>query len=295
MAKKLAVILSKDRAGQTEHEHLEKKILAGLEGRQDLKVTVLPHLYDLSNDGPGMQFLRSVEGDLVILTWLYPRSAYWVLAANGIQGSLGPTFSLAEEPDAPAASDERTIWSLDLRSENRPEPYLKEIDRIASLVVEPVAVAAHEANGKSQFVDESALPRWYPVIDFSRCGDCLECLNFCLFGVFGVDDDGRPMVEQPDACRPGCPACSRICPEGAIMFPQHNDPAIAGDPERSRKELKLDLSQLFRGADPREIAEAERKRALQRQHPRQPDGSTPDGPAAESLDNLVDRIDDMDL
>jgi len=261
MIEKLPVVLSQDRAGRPEHEHLEKEILAGLEGRHDLKVTVLPHLYDLSQDGPGVQFLRSVEDDMVILTWLYPRSAFWVLDANGIHGSLGPTFSLTEEIDAAAAVGKRTMWCLDLRNESRAEPYLKEIDRIASLLVEPAAVASRAANGKPQFVEEAAEPRWYPVVDYSRCGGCLECLDFCHFGVFAAGEGGRPVVEHPDACRPGCPACSRICPQGAIMFPHHGDPAIAGDPELSLKNLNLDLSRLSQAADPRRIAESERKRA----------------------------------
>ena len=63
------------------------------------------------------------------------------------------------------------------------------------------------------------------------------------------------LIEQPDSCRAGCPACSRICPEGAIMFPQHSDPAIAGDAEASLAGMKLDLSQLF-GADPAALAAA---------------------------------------
>jgi NAD-dependent dihydropyrimidine dehydrogenase PreA subunit len=132
------------------------------------------------------------------------------------------------------------------------------------------------------------------VIDFSRCGNCLECLNFCLFGVFGTDADERPIVEQPDACRSGCPACSRICPEGAIMFPQHGDPAIAGDPHISPKDLKLDLSQLFRDSDPLQIAEAERRRALEERE-RLAAKKPSDAPRKGELDDLVDRIDDMDL
>ena len=90
----------------------------------------------------------------------------------------------------------------------------------------------------------------------------MECLNFCLFGVYSLGEEDAILVEQPDACRNGCPACSRICPEGAIMFPQHKDPAIAGDPKASRKGLKLDLSQLFGGANPAQLAAAERNRAL---------------------------------
>src|SRR5262245_34110763 len=28
---------------------------------------------------------------------------------------------------------------------------------------------------------------WFPVIDYDRCTNCMQCLSFCLFGVYGVD------------------------------------------------------------------------------------------------------------
>jgi NAD-dependent dihydropyrimidine dehydrogenase PreA subunit len=86
--------------------------------------------------------------------------------------------------------------------------------------------------------------RWYPVIDYSRCTNCLECIDFCLFGVYGMDRQETILVEQPDNCRLGCPACSRVCPENAIIFPQHKAPTIAGSPEIGGS-MKIDLSQLF--------------------------------------------------
>ena len=72
--------------------------------------------------------------------------------------------------------------------------------------------------------------RWYPVIDGGRCIHCGHCLQFCLFGVY-EEDAGRVLVRHPDRCKPGCPACSRICPHGAIIFPLYRkDEAIAGAP-----------------------------------------------------------------
>ena len=79
-------------------------------------------------------------------------------------------------------------------------------------------------------IDEEPGRRWYPVIDYSRCTNCMECIDFCLFGVYGVDKVETILVEQPDNCRKGCPACSRVCPENAIIFPQHKTPTIAGAP-----------------------------------------------------------------
>ena len=40
-----------------------------------------------------------------------------------------------------------------------------------------------------------------PVIDRNRCTNCMECIDFCLFGVYGVDQDDRILVELPDNCR----------------------------------------------------------------------------------------------
>ena len=114
-------------------------------------------------------------------------------------------------------------------------------------------------------MDEHPQRRWYPVIDYSRCTNCMECIDFCLFGVYGVDRGETILVEQPDNCRKGCPACSRVCPENAIMFPQHKTPAIAGAPVDAGG-FKIDLSKLFgapeRDEDPTEAAARERNEQL---------------------------------
>jgi len=107
--------------------------------------------------------------------------------------------------------------------------------------------------------------RWYPVIDYSRCTNCMECIDFCLFGVYGVDKVETILVEQPDNCRKGCPACSRVCPENAIIFPQHKTPTIAGA-DVVAGSLKIDLSKLFgapeTGESPEQAAIRERDEQL---------------------------------
>jgi len=102
--------------------------------------------------------------------------------------------------------------------------------------------------------DDEAARRWYPVIDYSRCTNCMECIDFCLFGVYGVDKVETILVEQPDNCRKGCPACSRVCPENAIIFPQHKTPTIAGA-DVVAGSLKIDLSKLFGAPETGESAE----------------------------------------
>ena len=62
---------------------------------------------------------------------------------------------------------------------------------------------------------------WFPVIDYDRCTNCMQCLSFCLFDVYGVSTDGKIQVQNQDNCKTDCPACSRVCPEVAIMFPKY--------------------------------------------------------------------------
>jgi len=89
-----------------------------------------------------------------------------------------------------------------------------------------------------EYLQETPPPRWYPVIDDSQCTACLECVNYCLFGVYAIGPDSRPFVDQPDACRDGCPACARVCPSRAIMFPLYEDQSIAGFTQESTDDLK---------------------------------------------------------
>jgi NAD-dependent dihydropyrimidine dehydrogenase PreA subunit len=154
-------------------------------------------------------------------------------------------------------------------------------------------------------IDEQPARRWYPVIDYTRCTNCMECLDFCLFGVYGVDKQDTILIEQPDNCRKGCPACSRVCPENAIIFPQHKTPAIAGSDERAGV-LKIDLSKLFgggEGADALTMAANERDEQLMLAGrtavgmtvgmPQRQTGKTA-GPK-DDLDNLLDQLDALDL
>jgi NAD-dependent dihydropyrimidine dehydrogenase PreA subunit len=305
MSSRFTVIISQARGRPSSRQGLQRDLADALADWPSIDVVTLPHLYDLVPDGPAIQHLRSLAGDMIVLSWLYPRAAFWVLDANGVKGRMGGTSFFPEEemetgPEAPAEAPgnvpDRTIWCLDLRQFDQVEPVLEEIQRIATEAIgEPVASpAAHQAGAAAREtrLQESTRFRWYPVIDYSRCGNCLECLNFCLFGVFGLDRSERLVVEQPDACRDGCPACSRVCPSHAIMFPQHDSPAIAGDPEASAGEFNLDLVQLLGTASAAELAAAERDRALAEKAKKPP---TKKPAQNDDLDQLVDELDEMDL
>lgn len=92
---------------------------------------------------------------------------------------------------------------------------------------------------------------WFPVIDPTRCTNCMQCLSFCLFDVYGVSTDNTLRVENPANCKVNCPACSRVCPDVAIMFPKYHAGPIDGGPvsdaDVTREKMKVDISALLGG------------------------------------------------
>ena len=90
-----------------------------------------------------------------------------------------------------------------------------------------------------------------PVIDYDRCTNCMQCLSFCLFDVYGVDADKRIQVQNNDNCKTNCPACSRVCPEVAIMFPKYSSGPINGEVVKQedvdRESMKVDITSLLGG------------------------------------------------
>jgi NAD-dependent dihydropyrimidine dehydrogenase PreA subunit len=92
---------------------------------------------------------------------------------------------------------------------------------------------------------------WFPVIDYQRCTNCMQCLSFCLFDVYAVSPDGKITVRNQSNCKTDCPACSRVCPEVAIMFPKYRHGPINGEEVNSedvrREAMKVDISALLGG------------------------------------------------
>ena len=92
---------------------------------------------------------------------------------------------------------------------------------------------------------------WFPVIDYDRCTNCMQCLSFCLFNVYGVTPDSKITVQNENNCKTDCPACSRVCPEVAILFPKYKAGPINGDEihedDVRREAMKVDISALLGG------------------------------------------------
>jgi Pyruvate/2-oxoacid:ferredoxin oxidoreductase delta subunit len=92
---------------------------------------------------------------------------------------------------------------------------------------------------------------WFPVIDYQRCTNCMQCMSFCLFDVYGVSKEGKIQVQNQSNCKTDCPACSRVCPEVAILFPKYRFSPISGDEVNAedvrREAMKVDISALLGG------------------------------------------------
>ena len=342
---KLTVVLSQSQGKNPAKRGLEEAIVAALIMEPGVETAVVPHLVDLNAEHTGRLFLESTPGDLVVLTWLFPRAAFWILDRDGIKGQYGesqlkpPADDEEEEQSEPAppkgigALDvpDRHIYCLDLRDFKNHQPYVDEVRRIAQECLDRreakqrAKAAANPAlvqlglelvaNGKPKpeaaplFTPEALLTqpdrRWYPVVDYSRCTNCMECIDFCLFGVYGVDDLGRLNVENQDNCKKGCPACSRVCPEQAIIFPDYKTAAIAGAPVGQVSGLKIDLSKLFGGDVQDALAQAvlERDRELVNDGraavgtavgiPKRQEGKAP--APKDDLDKLMDSLDSLDI
>src|SRR5689334_3089129 len=333
---RLTVVLSQAQGKNPTKRALEESITAALILEPGLDVSIVPYLYDLDAEHTGRLFLESVGGDMVVLAWMFPRAAFWVLDRDGIKGHFGESQLKSANADedeedgepAPARGigavgvPDRHIYCLDLRDHADFQVYVEEVRRIAAECRarrEAQSAASQKAPAlvqlgqmareepKAAFAPEQLLAqpgrRWYPVIDYSRCTNCMECLDFCLFGVYGVDRLDRLIVENQDSCKRGCPACSRVCPEHAIMFPDYKTPAIAGAPVGNISGLKIDLSKLFGGGDALTMAAQERDRELvadgrqavglsigipkrQADKPKEP---------KDDLDKLMDALDELEI
>src|SRR5205823_7251671 len=88
---RLTVVLSQAQGKDPRKRALEESLVAALIMESGLDVSVIPHLYDLGPDHTGRLFLESVGGDMLVLSWLFPRAAFWVLDRDGIKGHWGET------------------------------------------------------------------------------------------------------------------------------------------------------------------------------------------------------------
>ena len=122
---------------------------------------------------------------------------------------------------------------------------------VEGLDAETIVRGLDELHARTSTTPRQKWKPWFPVIDYSRCTNCMQCLTFCLFDVYGVSKDKKIEVRNPTNCKTDCPACSRVCPEVAILFPKYKGGPINGDVVREadlqREKMKVDISALLGG------------------------------------------------
>lgn len=172
-----------------------------------------------------------------------------------LEKGYGVTRSLPEGPVSRTESG--TLLVLGRFGGQQPHPsgeagetvrvHFRDVEGLGTAeVLETVEAVRAEAHGAKP----APWKPWFPVIDYDRCTNCMQCLSFCLFGVYGVRE-GTIQVQNHNLCKTDCPACSRVCPEVAILFPKYRSGPINGDEinaeDLRREAMKVDISALLGG------------------------------------------------
>ena len=113
---------------------------------------------------------------------------------------------------------------VDIRNSN-PEDVLSQFPLLTeSLESQDIESLEEEIQ---RFPIENGTDAWYPVLDKTKCIECGKCHDFCLFGVYTIENK-RVKVVKPQNCKNNCPACARMCPSKAIIFPKYEKSPING-------------------------------------------------------------------
>ena len=193
-------------------------------------------------EGTGSKPLEPTQRHELVSTLLLKGYAVTVVrAGSGVTEIRGGTLVvLGQFHDTPPQTAEGQSGAVTIHFRN--------IDGLAA------AQAVEQVDG---IRNEQKMPKpgswkpWFPVIDYDRCTNCMQCLSFCLFDVYGVSADKKIQVQNNNKCKTDCPACSRVCPEVAILFPKYRHGPINGDVVSSddmrREAMKVDISALLGG------------------------------------------------
>jgi len=182
-----------------------------------------------------------------------------------LEKGFAVTATRGDRPMAPADTSSAIVFGR--FESDAPQFDGARIQDISGFSPEKLADVVETARAEVNAAKHGEWKPWFPVIDYDRCTNCMQCLSFCLFGVYGVDQESRLQVQNQDNCKTNCPACSRVCPEAAIMFPKYKAGPINGDTvsdaDLNREKMKIDISALL-GGDVYEMLRARSEKAKSR-------------------------------
>lgn len=125
------------------------------------------------------------------------------------------------------------------------EDILADLQTIAQTTADELSGLAGFRKQIAEFPVEDGTDAWYPVIDKIRCTECGKCHDFCLFGVYTVEDK-KVRVLQPQNCKNNCPACARMCPSQAVIFPKYDKSPINGGTEVEEAFNPNEMDEVYR-------------------------------------------------
>lgn len=96
----------------------------------------------------------------------------------------------------------------------------------------------------TSYTPQTGADAWYPVLDKERCTECGKCHDFCLFGVYTTANK-QVKVVNPQNCKNNCPACARMCPSKAIIFPKYEKSPINGGLEDEEQFNPQEMDMLY--------------------------------------------------
>ncbi len=222
MTKKVRIIFCRCAYGGILPQDVKERVLSGLKASGVAFEQVADLCELVARRDPKLGELA--QGDEIRVAACFPRAVRGLFAAAGVELAI----------EAGRVGNMRT----------------ESADAVVRSMVEGVEPFTPAGDGAVAPVLGQWKP-WFPVIDYGRCTNCMQCLSFCLFDVYGVSAGGKLQVAKPANCKTDCPACSRVCPEVAIMFPKYKAGPINGaeiDPAEVRREaIKVDISGLLGG------------------------------------------------
>lgn len=81
-----------------------------------------------------------------------------------------------------------------------------------------IAESVESARALTSAVKQGDWKPWFPVIDYDRCTNCMQCLSFCLFGVYGVDAGQKFRCRTTTTARPTAPPARASVPKPRSCF-----------------------------------------------------------------------------
>ena len=185
----------------------------------------------------------TIEADLCETAETDPARMRELVAGNIIMGCYTRALrALADRADCSAAKN------INIRG-RRVEQILKELNLVDAMDHDEEWQARRDAALAeiNAFTVKVATDAWYPILDYERCVDCGKCHDFCLFGVYSIED-GKVKVAQPQNCKNNCPACSRVCPAEAVIFPKYERSPINGGSASEEGVIMLDMDTMYADA-----------------------------------------------